>query len=80
MSDLLLKMKTEIDSDKNKNSRLEGELDGVMKQLKDQYGLSSEEEAQAEIDKQIEESGIMEASLASRIDKLKTSYTWKTIS
>ena len=79
MESLLMKMKAEIDDNKSKKSRLEGELDGVLAQLKSQFGFSSVEEAEDHLDKLKESLPGMEQKLAKEIDTLKSAYPWKTI-
>lgn len=79
MEDVLLKMKAEIEENKSKKARLEGELDGIKAQLKQEYGFDSIEEAEQELNKLQASLPELEIQLGKEIDALKSAYPWKTI-
>lgn len=79
MEDTLLKMKAEIEEDKNRKLRLEGELDSVMGQLNHDFGFKTIEDAEKALKSLEQEVPTLESNLNKEIENLKSAYSWKTI-
>lgn len=74
----LMKMKEEIEHNKSRKSRLEGERDSILSSLED-MGLSSIDEAVTALSKMEEEEEEMEATLKEQVDSLMGSYEWSFV-
>lgn len=74
----LSKMKAEIEDSKNKQARLEGELEGIENRLKE-MGLESIEEAKKKLDALEDEEEQIVSKIEEAVENLKKQYDWKTI-
>lgn len=73
--DTLMKMKNEIEENKGKKARLEGELDSILSSLND-MGIGSIDEAEAKLKELEEEEEKLDGELKEQVDKLMESYDW----
>mgnify|MGYP001113104535 CR=1 FL=1 len=74
----LLKMKNEIEQAKNQKSRLEGERDGILAQLK-KKNLNTVDEARAKVKELSNEIAEEQKLLDQQIESLRGAYNWKTL-
>lgn len=71
----LMRMKNEIEENKSKKARLEGELDSILSSL-DDMGIGSIDEAEAKLKTLEEEEEKLDGELKEQVDKLMESYDW----
>lgn len=79
MEETLLKMKAEIEDNKSRKARLEGELDGIIGQLTNDYGYKTIGEAEKALEVLQKEIPLLEGDLEKEVTALKSAYAWKTI-
>jgi hypothetical protein len=66
--------KSELDSAKTDRDKLEGELSGLIKRLKDEFGFDNVEKAQKELEKLKKEKESLESDLVKGIQDIETKY------
>ena len=71
MSNELIALKREIDKGKAEAIKAEGQMESLTKQLKDQYGCSTREEATALLDKKIAQGKRLKSRYNKLIDQIK---------
>ena len=77
-TNVLLKMKAEIEADKSQNERLEGQLASQM-ELLSKFGVKTVDEALALLTTKEEALVKMESDFSKSLQELKDAYKWKTI-
>jgi len=70
----LLKLKQEIDQAKSSVSELKGQQTALLKQLKEEWGCSSIEEAEKKIKKMQKEIETLDASIETGLEELEEQY------
>ena len=75
----LMNMKKEIERAEAQRSRFQGQLDGLLARLQDEYQIGSLEEAEKALARMDKELAKKEAALEAKIQELKTKYPWGTI-
>jgi len=68
----LLQLKEQLEEEKSQRSELQGEYKSVMKQLKDDHGAESLEQAEKKIKKEQEELQEMEESIRERVEEVES--------
>lgn len=74
----LLRMKEELEADKSKKNRIEGEIDSLLAQLAKE-GYPTIEEAEKACDTISAEIAKKETELNTAVQKLREAYNWKTV-
>ncbi|MFA5934991.1 MAG: hypothetical protein WC827_03850 [Candidatus Paceibacterota bacterium] len=75
----LLQLKQDIDEAKNSVNQLKGQQTALLKQLKDEWGCSSIEEAEKRIKKMQKEIETLDASIETGLEELEESQNNKNI-
>jgi prefoldin subunit 5 len=70
----LLKLKREIDEAKDSVNQLKGQQTALLKQLKDEFGCSSLEEAEKKIAKMKKELELLTESIENGLEELEEKY------
>ena len=72
----LLSMKETIDTIKSDRSKLEGKLEAVMQQLKDDFNVTTLKAAEKKYEALKKEEDELTEDLEKRIEKLENDYEW----
>lgn len=67
----LLDLKAKLEHKKNKRAEIQGELNSVLKQMKEEFGTDDMAEIQAQMEENEQRIASMEGSLASQVAKLQ---------
>ena len=67
----LLKMKDDLEQKKSQRSELQGELNSVMKQLQEEFGVETLEQAEERLEKEKQGLQEMETDVRERVEEIE---------
>jgi len=67
----LLRMKEELEQKKSQRSELQGELNSVMKQLQEEFGVGTLEQAEERLEKEKQELQEMETAVQEQVEEIE---------
>ena len=69
--------KEKIKNAELENAKLQGQLENIAKQLKDDFGIENEEDSQKELLKLNEKKTKLKESIDKKMNKLKSDFDWE---